>query len=123
MDEWRQIGTGSVTITASSPGDPNLILSEIDDSVPVGDAGWATLLASNDDIDADAGNLDAQVVHTLEDGKHYLVIVSPYWNHTRGSFTLTYTSTNSSGGASYDPGDYTPSDYSQIQSILESVNE
>lgn len=123
VDEFRQNGTTSVTITASSPGDPNLILSEIDNRVPVGDGGWLTLLAHNDDIDQDGGNYDAQIVHTLEDGKHYLVVVSPYRNDTRDNFTLTYTSTNSAGGASYDPGNYTPLDHSQIRSILESVNE
>ena len=124
-DEWRQQGTGSVTITASSTGDPNLILFEIDDSLPIEDDDWATLLASNDDIDTDGGNYDAQIVHNLEDGKHYWVSVSPYQNTSRASFTLTYTSTNSDlgWGASYDPGDYTAADYSQIQSALESANE
>ena len=124
-DDWRQQGSGSVTITASSTGDPNLSLWEIDDSIPIGDDGRLILLASNDDIDAAAGNYDAQIVYTLEDGKHYWVSVSPFQNSSRASFTLTYTSTNSDlgWGASYDPGDYTPSDYSQIQSILESANE
>ena len=66
-----------MTITASSTGDPNLLLYEIDDNIPIGDDGWLTLLASNDDIDAEGGNFDAQIVHNLEDGKHYWVSVSP----------------------------------------------
>ena len=123
-DDWRQQGTGSVTITASSAGDPNLTLHEIDDSIPVGDEGWVTLLAFNDDIDTGGGNYDAQIVHNLEDGKHYWVSVSPYLNSTRGSFTLTYTSTNSDlgWGASYDPDGVMP-DQSQMQAILERASE
>ena len=120
-DTWRQQGSGSVTITASSTGDPNLLLFEIDDSIPIGDDGWVTLLASNDDIDTDGGNYDAQIVHNLEDGKHYWVSVKPYENSSRASFTLTYTSNASDLGwaAGYDPGEGTPFDDSHIQSILE----
>ena len=120
-DTWRQQGSGSVTITASSTGDPNLLLFEIDDSIPIGDDGWVTLLASNDDIDTDGGNYDAQIVHNLEDGKHYWVSVKPYENSSRASFTLTYTSSASDLGwaAGYDPGEGTPFDDSHIQSILE----
>ena len=122
-DDWRQQGTGSVTITARSVGDPYLALYEIDDSLPIEDDGGLTFLAENDDIDTAGGNYDAQIVHDLEDGKHYWISVEPYENSSRDSFTLTYTSTNSDlgWGASYDPGDYTPSDYSQIQSVLEQV--
>ena len=110
-----------MTITASSTGDPNLLLFEIDDSLPIEDDDWATLLASNDDIDTAGGNYDAQIVHNLEDGKHYWVSVSPYQNTSRASFTLTYTSTNSDLGwaAGYDPSDGTAFDDSYIQSILE----
>ncbi len=123
-DDWRQQGTGSVTITASSVGDPHLFLWEIDESIPVGDDGWATLLAENDDIDTAAGNYDAQVVYTLEDGKHYWLSVSPYLNSTRGDFTLTYTSTNSGLGwaASYGPNGGL-SELAHMEAIMERASE
>ena len=125
-DDWRQQGTGSVTITARSVvGDPYLALYEIDDSLPVEDDGWLTFLAENDDIDAAGGDYDAQIVHNLEDGKHYWISVEPYESTTRTSFTLTYTSTSSGLGwaASYDPSDNISFDYSQIQSIFENATE
>ena len=123
-DDWRQQGTGSVTITARSADDPYLALYEIDDSIPVGDEGWVTFLAENDDIDTAAGNYDAQIVHTLEDGKHYWVSVEPYSASARGSFTLTYTSTDSGLGwaASYDPNGDLP-DQSQMQAMMERSRE
>ena len=116
-DEWRQKGTGAVTITARSEGDPNLTLFEIDDSKSVGDDGWATLLVYNDDIDRIGGDYDAQIVHTLEDGKHYWVSVSPYNNNARDSFTLTYTSTVTDLGWT---ARHTPFDQAQIQSVIQS---
>ena len=116
-DEWRQKGTGAVTITASSPGDPNLTLWEIDDSKDPGDPGWVTPLDYNDDIDTDGGNYDAQIVYTLEDGKHYWVSVSPYENSTRTTFTLTYTSTVADLGWA---ARHTPFDQAQIQSVIQS---
>lgn len=124
VDAWRQQGTGSVTITASSPGDPNLFLFEVDESIPVGNEGWTTLLAYNDDIDTDGGNYDAQIVHKLEDGKHYWVSVSPYVSSTRGDFTLIYTSTNSGLGwaAGYDPDGGLP-DLSHMEAIMERARE
>ena len=128
-DEWRQQGTGSVTITARSAGDPNLTLYEIDDSITPGDPGWVTFLAENDDIDTAGGNYDAQIVHNLEDGKHYWVSVKPYLNSSRDSFTLTYTSTNSGLGwaASYDPDgglpDQSQMDQSQMEAIMEGARE
>ena len=123
-DEWRQQGTGSVTITATSVGDPNLVLYEIDDSITPGDPGWVTELAFNDDIDTDGGNYDAQIEHNLEDGKHYWVSVKPYEATSRDSFTLTYTSTNSSLGwaAGYDLDGGLP-DRSQIEVLLERASE
>ena len=124
-DDWRQQGTGSVTITARSVGDPYLALYEIDDSLPIEDDGRLTFLAENDDIDAAGDNYDSQIIHNLEDGKHYWISVEPYSNSTRESFTLTYTSTNSDLGwaASYDPSDNISFDYSQIQSILENATK
>ena len=123
IDEWRQKGTGAVTITAMSDGDPNLLLAEVDDSKSPGDDGWLTALAYNDDIDEDGGNYDAQVVHTLENGKRYLVSVSPYRDNSRDSFTLTYTSTVPDLGwaASHDPIGLTPLDQAKIQSIMQSA--
>ena len=61
-------GHREVTITASSVGDPNLTLFEIDDSKSPEEVGWATQLDFNDDIDVDAGDYDARIVHTLENG-------------------------------------------------------
>ena len=124
FDSLRQQGAGSVTITATSVGDPNLLLFEIDDSITPGDPGWVTELAFNDDIDADGGNYDAQIVHNLEDGKHYWVSVSPYRDNSRDSFTLTYTSTNSSLGwaAGYDLDGGLP-DRSQMEVLLERASE
>ena len=123
VDEWRQKGTGAVTITARSDGDPNLLLAEVDDSKSPGDDGWLTALAYNDDIDQDGGNYDAQVVHTLEDGKRYLVSVSPYRDTSRDSFTLTYTSTVSDLGwtAIHDPVGLTSLDQGEIHSLIQSA--
>ena len=123
LDEWKQQGTGVVTITAISDADPNLTLFEIDDSKSTGEDGWATQLAYNDDIDFDAGDYDAQVGHTLEDGKHYLVSVKPYNASTRASFTLTYTSSIADLGwaAGYASGGQTTYNQSQVEIILESA--
>ena len=120
-DEWRQQGTGAVTITARSDADPNLTLYEINDSILPGDDGWATLLAYNDDIDTAGGDYDAQIVYTLEDGKHYWVSVKPYNDDSRDSFTLTYTSTASGLGwaASVDLGGLTPLLQAEMQSLIQ----
>ena len=124
-DEWRQQGTGSVTITASSEGDPNISLFEIDESVAVGEEGWASRLAFDDDIDTAGGNYDAQITHPLGDGKRYLISVSPYDSDTTGDFTLTYTSTDSGLGwaAGYDPGSGAGFDHRQIGSMLGTVTK
>lgn len=117
-DQWRQKGTGAVTITAKSDGDPRIYLSVIDDSKSPGDDGWVTLLAYNDDIDEPGGNYDAQIVYTLEDGKHYWISVSPYRNSSRDSFTLTYTSSSTDLGWT---ASHTPFDETQMQSMMESA--